>query len=162
MIWNSDLSITRKYCFEWFDPKTHRLATKSSFEGEDPPCLNLIYYHVTVLGYFWNVLETFSITKLAQTLGNFLFYFTKPLFLHEDNFGSFGENWVSFISSVWSHCSRVSCLFDLQPPIICDRKKDLRKRDRPIWDKNWSLEMISKTNLKFFSLSKVWKDWSSF
>ena len=35
---------------------------------------------VTRLGYFWKVLETFSLTKLAQILGNFLCYLKKLSF----------------------------------------------------------------------------------
>ena len=34
------------------------------------------YVSVARLSYFWKVLETFSLTKLTQILGNFLYYFT--------------------------------------------------------------------------------------
>ena len=42
------------------------------------------------LRYFWNYLETYSLTKLAQILGSFLFFFFKNCF--GSFLGNVGEN----------------------------------------------------------------------
>ena len=66
---------------------------------------------VTRFGYFWKVSVTYSLTKLAQILGNNLHYF-KNLSFYVKNwfdhiFGNFGENWATFISSVWSQWTQI-------------------------------------------------------
>ena len=64
---------------------------------------------VTRLGYFWKVLETYSLTKLAKMLGNFLWYL-KNYSLCKNALATFlvlgniGGNWVTLNSSIRSHC----------------------------------------------------------
>ena len=50
------------------------------------------YVSVARLSYFWKVLETFSLTKLTQILGNFLYYFTNLSLCIKKCFGSFLGN----------------------------------------------------------------------
>ena len=49
---------------------------------------------VTRLGYFWNILETLSRTKLAQILGNFLLNFKNLSSSYKNALAPFVATWV--------------------------------------------------------------------
>ena len=68
--------------------------------------LRLTRISVIRLGYFWKVLETDSLTKLAQILSNFLCFLNLPFLLEDwfgNNLGNFGQYLAIINSRVWSH-----------------------------------------------------------
>ena len=62
---------------------------------------------VTRLGDFWKFLATKILAKEAQMIGNFLGYLEKPYSYVKTALAtfctSFGKNWATFYSNIWSH-----------------------------------------------------------
>ena len=60
------------------------------------------------IGQFFKVLGNKIASKRGQMIGNFLGYFEKPHSYAKTALGTFwatfGKNWATFNSNIWSHC----------------------------------------------------------
>ena len=75
-------------------------------------CLPSVSGTVTRLGYFWKVLVTKCLTKVAQYFDNVLAYFEKRDFESKNCcayfLATFGNNCPTFYFNIWSHWSQGS------------------------------------------------------